>query len=79
MRQLRTGVMDCSFTRHRKQCSVCNPVYVAPVRSGPREEWYVRMEYEEAAARQGLAGWQVNPYYCAGRVVVPALLDSLIC
>jgi hypothetical protein len=28
---------------------------------------------------EGLTEWQANPYYCSGRVTVPALLDIFSC
>ncbi len=42
----------------------------------PRRSWRQRREAEEAAAQQGLVQWQTNIYYGAGRVVVPALVDT---
>lgn len=29
--------------------------------------------------KEGLAEWQANPYFCAGRVTVPALMDTVAC
>ena len=29
--------------------------------------------------QEGLAEWQANPYYCAGRVTVPALINTFAC
>ena len=34
---------------------------------------------ERAAIKEGLAEWQANPYYCAGRVTVPAIMDTFAC
>ena len=34
---------------------------------------------EKAAIKEGLAEWQANPYYCAGRVTVPAVMDTFAC
>ena len=45
----------------------------------PRKSWQARKRQEAAAAAEGLAAWQANPYYCAGRVTVPAALDALAC
>lgn len=45
----------------------------------PRRSWEIRKEQSKAARKEGLAEWQANPYYCAGRVLVPALLDTLAC
>ena len=42
----------------------------------PRRSWRQRREAEEAAAANGLVQWQTNIYYGAGRVVVPALVDT---
>lgn len=48
----------------------------SPGREAPRRSWRQRQEAEEVAGRQGLVQWQTNVYYCAGRVVVPALMDT---
>ena len=45
----------------------------------PRKSWLMRKRRERAALRSGLAEWQANPYYCAGRVTVPAILDTFAC
>ena len=45
----------------------------------PRNSWQARKRQEAAASAEGLAAWQANPYYCAGRVTVPAALDALAC
>lgn len=45
----------------------------------PRSSWQSRRRAEEAAGQLGLVAWQVNSYYCAGRVVVPALMDTFTC
>ena len=45
----------------------------------PRKSWQARKRQEAAAAAEGLAAWQANPYYTAGRVTVPAALDALAC
>ncbi|WIA32340.1 hypothetical protein OEZ86_003176 [Tetradesmus obliquus] len=36
-------------------------------------------EIEEAGRAEGLTEWQLNSYYAAGRVMVPALLDTFTC
>ena len=36
----------------------------------PRKSWQARKRQEAAATREGIAQWQSNPYYCAGRVTV---------
>ncbi|EIE18822.1 hypothetical protein COCSUDRAFT_59753 [Coccomyxa subellipsoidea C-169] len=43
----------------------------------PRKSWQMRKRQERAALKEGLAEWQANPYYCAGRVTVPAIIDTL--
>ena len=45
----------------------------------PRKSWQMRKRQERAAIKEGLAEWQANPYYCAGRVTVPALMDTFAC
>lgn len=45
----------------------------------PRKSWQMRKKREKAALKAGLAEWQANPYYCAGRVTVPAILDTFAC
>ena len=45
----------------------------------PRKSWQMRKRQEKAAIKEGLAEWQANPYYCAGRVTVPALMDTFAC
>ena len=45
----------------------------------PRKSWLMRKQQERAALREGLAEWQANPYFCAGRVTVPALMDTFAC
>jgi hypothetical protein len=40
-----------------------------------RTSWRHRKQVEEEATAEGLTEWQVNSYYAAGRVLVPALLD----
>lgn len=52
--------------------------YIDVVKS-PRKSWEFRKEQFEAGKEEGLAEWQCNPYYCAGRVLVPALLDAIAC
>lgn len=37
---------------------------------GPRKSWLMRKRQEKAAMKEGLAEWQANPYFCAGRVTV---------
>ena len=34
---------------------------------------------EIAARKSGLAGWQVNSFYCAGKVFPPAVTDAITC
>ena len=50
-----------------------------PWEGQPRQSWRMRKRREKAALRSGLAEWQANPYYCAGRVTVPAVLDTFAC
>ena len=50
-----------------------------PWEAEPRKSWQMRKRRETAALRAGLAEWQANPYYCAGRVTVPAILDTFAC
>lgn len=45
----------------------------------PRRSWMMRKRQERAAMKEGLAEWQANPYFCAGRVTVPALMDTVAC
>ena len=45
----------------------------------PRRSWLMRKRQERAAMKEGLAEWQANPYFCAGRVTVPALMDTVAC
>ncbi len=45
----------------------------------PRKSWKMRRMQQRAAVAEGLAEWQANPYYCAGRVTVPALADTFAC
>ncbi len=40
----------------------------------PRKSWEMRRRQERAAIKEGLAEWQANPYFCAGRVTVPAIM-----
>ncbi len=47
------------------------------VRKGePRKSWSMRAMQQREAVAEGLAEWQANPYYAAGRCTVPALMDS---
>lgn len=46
---------------------------------GPRKSFLNRKRQERAAIREGLAEWQANPYFCSGRVTVPALADTFAC
>jgi hypothetical protein len=46
---------------------------------GPRASWQARRAQEDAAMAEGLAAWQANPYVCAGRVLVPAIMDTFAC
>jgi hypothetical protein len=45
----------------------------------PRKSWINRKQQLRAAVAEGLAEWQANPYYCAGRVTVPALINTFAC
>jgi hypothetical protein len=45
----------------------------------PRTSWRHRKQVEAAGRAEGLTEWQMNSYYAAGRVVVPALLDTFTC
>lgn len=42
----------------------------------PRKSWTMRAWQQREAVAEGLAEWQANPYYAAGRVTVPALMDT---
>ena len=47
------------------------------VRKGqPRKSWSMRALQQKEAVAEGLAEWQANPYYAAGRCTVPALMDT---
>ena len=48
-------------------------LFGAPQRLGHLQ----KSRQEEAASDEGLASWQVNSFYAAGRIMVPALLDTL--
>lgn len=49
----------------------------ATVRKGePRKSWSMRAQQQREAVAEGLAEWQANPYYAAGRCTVPALMDT---
>jgi hypothetical protein len=45
----------------------------------PRKSWLLRANMMRAAVEEGLAEWQASPYWAAGRVTVPALLDAYAC
>ncbi|RMZ57560.1 hypothetical protein APUTEX25_001760, partial [Auxenochlorella protothecoides] len=49
------------------------------VRGVPRRSWALRASQQAASVAAGLTEWQANPYYCAGRVTVPALMDAFLC
>lgn len=49
------------------------------IQQTPRKSWLRRREQEAEALKQGLIEWQVNSYYCAGRVTVPAVMDTFTC
>ncbi|KAF8071241.1 Kcnt2 [Scenedesmus sp. PABB004] len=51
----------------------------APPPRQPRSSWRHRKEIEDAGRAEGLTEWQLNSYYAAGRVMVPALLDTFTC
>lgn len=42
----------------------------------PRKSWTMRAWQQREAVAEGLAEWQANPYFAAGRVTVPALMDT---
>jgi hypothetical protein len=42
----------------------------------PRKSWAMRAWQQREAVAEGLAEWVANPYYAAGRVTVPALMDA---
>lgn len=42
----------------------------------PRKSWQMRAWQQREAVAEGLAEWQANPYFAAGRVTVPALMDT---
>ncbi|GMH45490.1 hypothetical protein BSKO_13447 [Bryopsis sp. KO-2023] len=52
---------------------------VPGTQQSPSKSWQVRRKHMKAARDEGLTEWQTNPYYSAGRVLVPALLDTLAC
>ncbi|CAG9460583.1 unnamed protein product [Pedinophyceae sp. YPF-701] len=43
----------------------------------PRVSWRVKQAMERGGAQEGLASWQVNPFFVSGRVTVPAVLDAI--
>ncbi|KAL4423371.1 hypothetical protein ABPG77_004302 [Micractinium sp. CCAP 211/92] len=45
----------------------------------PRKSWIMRSWQQREAVAEGLCEWQANPYFAAGRVTVPALLDTFAC
>ena len=45
----------------------------------PRKSWSMRAWQQRESVAEGLAEWQANPYYAAGRVTVPALMDTFAC
>ncbi|PRW44899.1 Potassium channel subfamily T member 2 isoform A [Chlorella sorokiniana] len=45
----------------------------------PRKSWIMRSWQQREAVADGLAEWQANPYFAAGRVTVPALQDTFTC
>ncbi len=49
------------------------------MRGVPRRSWALRASQQAASVAAGLTEWQANPYYCAGRVTVPALMDAFLC
>ncbi|GAB4817363.1 hypothetical protein N2152v2_004409 [Parachlorella kessleri] len=51
----------------------------APRSGQPRKSWLMRSWQQREAVAEGLAEWQANPYYVAGRVTVPALNDTFAC
>jgi voltage-gated potassium channel Kch len=55
-----------------------NSIYdESSVRKGqPRKSWSMRALQQKEAVSEGLAEWQANPYYAAGRCTVPALMDT---
>lgn len=55
-----------------------NSIYdESTVRKGqPRKSWSMRALQQKEAVAEGLAEWQANPYYAAGRCTVPALMDT---
>jgi len=42
----------------------------------PRKSWTMRAWQQREAVAEGLAEWQANAFYAAGRVTVPALMDT---
>ncbi|GMH45499.1 hypothetical protein BSKO_13456 [Bryopsis sp. KO-2023] len=52
---------------------------VPGAQQSPSKSWLARRKHMKAARDEGLTEWQTNPYYSAGRVLVPALLDTLSC
>jgi voltage-gated potassium channel Kch len=55
-----------------------NSIYdESSVRKGePRKSWSMRSLQQREAVAEGLAEWQANPYFAAGRCTVPALMDT---
>jgi hypothetical protein len=45
----------------------------------PRTSWRHRKQVESLGRDEGITEWQINSYYAAGRVLVPALLDAFTC
>lgn len=82
------GFYQCSVAQVRASGSAAQGTPLAsqasrqaakPWEAEPRKSWQMRRRRETAALRAGLAEWQANPYYCAGRVTVPAILDTFAC
>ncbi|EFJ43388.1 hypothetical protein VOLCADRAFT_106827 [Volvox carteri f. nagariensis] len=70
VRFLQPGLLLQGTSVWDESCSVGGTAAV------PRRSWRQRREAEVAAAAYGLVQWQTNIYYGAGRVVVPALVDT---
>ena len=48
-------------------------------KSGPRLSFASLKSREQAAREKGVAEWQCNPFYANGMVLLPAVLDNVVC
>jgi len=49
------------------------------VKSGPRLSFASLKSREQSAREIGVAEWQCNPFYANGMVLLPAVLDNVVC